>query len=86
MSGVSNTHPLNQVKTMNQTTAHIFLGYLDNINRYLCFNLDSGKIVVSRDVIFVEDDFSKNVKLQSLSDHFTQDFVDKKIGRPNHAC
>lgn len=69
-----NTRPFNRIKTMNRHISSYILGYLNNINGYLCLNLESRRLVVSRDVIFIEDDFSENVKLQSTADHFDEDF------------
>lgn len=36
----------------------VFLGHVLNNKGYLCFNLLNEKIIISKDVIFQEDDFS----------------------------
>lgn len=60
-----NTQPFNRNKSTNQTTPHIFLGYPNYVNGYLCFNPITTKMLISRDVIFMEDDFSENSRLYS---------------------
>lgn len=42
----------------NQSSPHIFLGYL-------CYNPNTGKILNSHDVVFVENDFSESQKLKN---------------------
>lgn len=58
---------------MNQTSPHIFVGYLDNVNEYVCFNPANGKMMISRDVIFLENDFSKNCKIKTNPDLLAQE-------------
>lgn len=51
-----------------RSSPHIFLGYPDSVSGYLCYNLTNGKIILSRDVIFVENDFSESQRLSDLED------------------
>jgi hypothetical protein len=49
----------------------IFLGYAENSKGYKCFSLDYDHCYYSRDVIFNEQDFPLNKKLQqSLNDAY----------------
>lgn len=48
---------------MNRSSPLIFLGYPNGVNGYICYNPTIGKFILSRDVIFLEDDFSENSKL-----------------------
>lgn len=68
---------------MNRITPHIFLGYPDKINGYLCLNPETDKIIVSRDVIFIEDDFSMSKRLKSTADPIDDECSQHLIGSPN---
>lgn len=60
---------------MNQTKPHVFIGYPDAIKGYICFNPTSGKTRMSRDVTFVEEDFTQNSDLLALSDESEGDEI-----------
>lgn len=63
-----NTRPFNTTKTLNRSAPHIFIGYPDNTNGYMCYNPISGNILTSHDVIFLEKDFSAITKLSMDND------------------
>ena len=50
----------------------IFLGYIDGVKGYYLWDLNAHKIVISRDIIFVEDQMQKRdmddstIKIQRL--------------------
>lgn len=48
---------------------NIFLLDIGLTNGYLCYDLDSGKILISRDVIFLESDFSASLTLHNSEDN-----------------
>lgn len=59
----SNLWPFTRIKFTNRLSPHIFLRYPDNVNRYHCYNPITEKMIISRDVVFIEDNFSENLKL-----------------------
>lgn len=58
----------NRNKFSNRSSAHIFIGYPANTKGYLCYNPENGKIVISRDVLFLEKDFLAAATLLVPSD------------------
>lgn len=63
-----NTRPFNRVKFGNRSAPHTFIRYPTNMKGYLCFNPITKKVMVSRDFLFLEEDFSQNVSINGLSD------------------
>lgn len=63
-----NIRPFNKRNFSNRSKEHIFIGYSANTNGYLCYDPDSGKILISRDVIFLESDFSASSRLHNSED------------------
>lgn len=76
-----NIHPSNRFKFQKRYCPHIFLGYLDKINGYLCYNPNNNKLTILHDIIFIEDDFSMSQHLKS-KDHPSEDLIGS-IKSPN---
>lgn len=55
-----NLRPFNRTKFSNRSSGHVFVGYPDGVCGYMCWNPVSKKILISRDVIFVEGNFMLN--------------------------
>lgn len=58
------------------------IGYPDSINGYLCLNPTNSKIIMFRDVIFLENDFSESVKFKSIMDQIDQESFRLHNGSP----
>lgn len=66
MSGISKkVCSLQQHKFDCRFDPHIFLGYQREFDGYVYFNLISSKMVISKDVIFMEDNFDLNYTISS---------------------
>lgn len=48
-------------KFSNWIDPHIFIGYPKDYCGYMYFNATTRKIIISRDVLFLDEDFSGNV-------------------------
>lgn len=46
---------------------HIFIGYPNKESEYLCLVSDTGKVIVSRDMVFIENNFGLGVKIGKVS-------------------
>lgn len=62
----------NQHKFSNHSSEHIFIRYLDAVNKYMYYSPMMGQTILSRDVTLLEDDFSQNAKIQINSDPSTE--------------
>lgn len=78
----SNTRPFNQFNLMNWSVPHVFIGYPDCVKGYLCFDPKSGKVIVSNDVLFMEDDFSQNAEISCLSNTSKDNLTRLNNGSP----
>lgn len=58
-----NLRPFNRAKFSNRTSPHVFIGYPYNSYGYLYYNPITDKILTSRDVVFLKNDFTENKKL-----------------------
>lgn len=52
-----------KIKFSNRTNPHIFVGYPKGYNSYMCYHPNIRAIIISQDMIFVENDFSLNSKI-----------------------
>lgn len=50
-------------KFSTRSSPHIFIGYPNNACGYLCLNSENGKIIIFRDVSFIEDNFDLGRRL-----------------------
>lgn len=64
-----NMHPFNCFKFSNRSTDHLFIGYPNNTKGYMCYDPISGKTIIWRDVIFLEDNFFAANKLSEKPDY-----------------
>lgn len=61
-----NMCPIRKNKFAPRSETHVFLGYPREYCGYLCFNSRDGKFIISKNVVFLEEDFDQNSGL-SLS-------------------
>ena len=63
-----NLHPYNKNKLQPRSIRWVFLGYLNMHKGYKCLHLDTGRLYISRDVVFNEFDYplSKSVAVPTL--------------------
>lgn len=59
-----NVHELEKNNFGYQSESHMFLGCPRDFDDYLCFHPDLGKIRISKDDAFIEDDFDLNPGLR----------------------
>lgn len=55
-------------KLDGKSTPCVFLGYPTNQDGYICYDPQNGKSYISRDVVFIETDFSLNLLLHEGQD------------------
>lgn len=72
------------LRPFNWLSPHIFIGYLDNTNGYLCYDPIKMKTITSRDVVFLENDFTENDKLSGSPKSFPDKSEDPtlNVSRP----
>lgn len=59
--------PHNENKLQPRTTQYVFLGYVMGYKGVACYNISSGKLVISRHVVHDEDVFPYRIKQSSGS-------------------
>lgn len=55
-----NLRPFIRHNFSTRSEAHIFIGYPHAMSGYMCYNPRTRKVLVTRDVIFLENDFTNN--------------------------
>lgn len=56
-------HLFKQNNFMPRFESHVFLGYPKEYEGYICFNPSNEKIVISKDVVWLEENFDQNLGL-----------------------
>lgn len=69
-----NMRPYRENKLGDKSVKCVFLGYPVNCEGYICMNMKDGRTVISRDVVFVENNFlSKKNRAEEVSEQSSDD-------------
>jgi len=78
-----NMRPYRENKLGDKSQQCVFMGYPANCDGYICMNMEDGRTILSRDVVFLENDFLSKKDLNSENteqlDHSSDDEHEQEI-------